>query len=254
MVEKTGMSFDLNYEFPLLIEVLPLDGERSLFKEYNQLGRPANPTRAKWIDQANLHNKLTSRVIEGSGLRNHVEVVSNTISTNSPMVVTFNTLTKGISEAFQNLDETNFEPYRKFLCEFVDYLATVRPETGYLPLSQRKAVRKDSIGDSGLVFGAYFRLAGNLFVAKDWQSRLDTLGNKYSGTDPADGGIWKGNLMSRSNPLWRDSVLILNAKSGTRQIANRADTRAFVYETLKNIVAFDKAETLIGHNLTVGPV
>jgi|GEM_PF-4742283 len=234
LVKNTGMSFDLNYEFPLLIEVLPLDGERSLFREYNQLGRPANPTRAKWIDQANLHNRLTSRVIEGSGLRGHVERVSNTISTNSPMVVTFNTLAKGISEAFQNLDETNFEPYRKFLCEFVDYLAMVRPETGYLPLSQRKVVRKDSIGDSGLVFGAYFRLAGNLFVAKDWQARLDTLGNEYSCTD--NGAIWKDNLMSRSNPLWRDTVLIFNPKSGNRQIANRTETRAFVYETLKSIV------------------
>lgn len=232
LVEVTGMSFDLNYEFPLLVEVLPLDGEhgeRSLFKEYNQLGRPANPTRSKWIDQADLHNKLTSRVMEGSGLRGHVEVVRNTISTNSPMVVTFNTLAKGVSEAFPDLDENNFEPCQKFLCEFVDYLATVRPETGYLPLSQRKGVRASSIGDSGLVFGAYFRLAGNLFVAKDWKSCLDRLGNQYCGT------AWQGDLMSRLNPLWFDTVLTLNPKTGTRQITNRTDTRAFVYETLKSV-------------------
>ncbi|MBI4338470.1 MAG: hypothetical protein HY680_00795 [Chloroflexi bacterium] len=236
LVEVTGMSFDLNYEFPLLVEVLPLDGERNLFKEYNQLGRPANPTRSKWIDQADLHNKLASRVMEDSGLRGHVEVVRNTISTNSPMVVTFNTLAKGVSEAFPDLDEMNFQAYRKFLCEFVDYLAKVRPETGYLPLSRRKGVRESSIGDSGLVFGAYFRLAGNLFIAKDWQSRLARLADKYSCTDPADGGIWKGDLMGRSNPLWRDTVLRLNPKSGNRQIANRTETRAFVYDKLKSMV------------------
>lgn len=234
IVKEKGIAFDPDsYEFPLMIEVLDLEQERGLFFEYNQLARPANPTRSKWVNQADQHNRLNSRVIEASTLNGHVEIVKNTISVNSPMVVTFNTLAKGLKEAFPDLDEENFGEIKDFLVSYIDCLTTIRSEIGYLPLSARKAARGSSIGDSALVFNAYMRLAGDLRLTSEWKTHLARLKDQYH---YAGGGVvWEGDLMSRENPLWKGTVL-LTGKSGKPQISNRNETRAYVYDKLREVV------------------
>ena len=234
VVQKTGRYFDMNsYEFPLVIETLDLSGESGLFYEYNQLGKPANPTRSRFINQASLHNRLAVEVEELSKLKGHVEVVSNNLSKNSSKVITFNTLSKGIQEGFPNLDESNFDDIRAYLVEFTNLLVEIRPETGYLPLSERLKVRESSIGDSALIYGAYFKIAGDLKGFSDWDSRLARLANEY--TFNSNGESWKGDLMSRPNPIWRQTVLI-PTKTGTLSIANRRDSRNHAVEVLQEVV------------------
>src|SRR5262249_13534617 len=166
--------FDVNaYEFPLLIEVLGFEGERGLFYEYNQLGQPANPTRSKWLNQADLHNRLTSLVIDMCQLKGHVELVTNNLSKNSTNVVTFNTQSPASATPIPQLDEENLLDISCYLVDFFDYLISVRPEVGYLPLAQRQQVRAEGIGDSGLAFLGYISLAGDLMGYENWQSYVD---------------------------------------------------------------------------------
>lgn len=222
------------YEFPLLIEVLDLREECGLFFEYNQLGKPANPTRSRWLNQADPHSALTSVVISNSKLDEHVELVTNNISKNSAKVVTFNALVTAVKAGFPELDESNPDEIRDYLVDFVDHLSEVRPETGYLPLGQRKQARESMIGDSAVAFYGYGKLAADLHGYSEWRWKLAKLGEPYRYTDD-DGDTWEGDLMSRDNPIWRGKVL-LEGKAGKLQISNNRETRQFIHERLREVV------------------
>ena len=233
---ELGLSFDEDkYEFPLIIEELDINGESGLFYEYNQLGKPANPTRSRFINQAPLHNKLASSVMEMSVLNGNVELVTNNLTRNTNKVMTFNTLAKGIEEGFPALDEGNFDETRNYLVAFVNLLAQIRPEVAYLPISERLKVREAAIGDSGLIFQTYFRLAGDLQAAPNWAERLQRLGKPHTVSDSEKGVSYDGDLMSRSNPIWKQTVLI-QSSNGKVSIANRKDTREYVYRELRKVV------------------
>ncbi len=232
-----GLSFNEDdYEFPLLIEELDISGESQLFYEYNQLGKPANPTRSRYINQVSLHNRMANAIMEGSVLKGNVELVTNNLTRNTNKVMTFNTLGKGIEQGFRSLDELTFDEVRVFLVEFVDSLAEIRPEVGYLPISERLRIRESTIGDSGLVFQAYFRLAGDLKSTPDWRQRLLRLGEPFVYLDDEGEVEYKSqDLMSRQNPLWRHTVLVESA-NGRVSIANRKDSREFAYRALREVV------------------
>ena len=237
LVRTRSYSFDFDdYEFPLLIEVLDLNEESKLFYEYNQLGKPANPTRSRWINQADLHSALASQVVALSKLRGHVELVTNNISKNSPKVVTFNALYTALRAGFPAVDDSNIEVLQQFMVEFVDQLVSIRPETGHLPLSERKLARENGIGDSALAFYGYGMLAGNLMGVAGWPKLLEKLGEPYHCA--TIGEVWHGDLMSRQNPIWEGKVLLRGA-GGRLQISNNRETRQFMHETLVRVAELD---------------
>ena len=234
-----GLTFDQDgYEFPLVIEELDLQGESGLFHEYNQLGKPANPTRRRFINQASLHNAIAARVMEGSVLKNNVETVTNNLTRNTNKVMTFNTLASGVQQGFKTLDEMNFEDTRNFLITFVNELSAIRPEVGYLPISERLKIREATIGDSGLIFQAYLRLAGDLQNYPNWPEMLEQLGEPFITRDDDGKILYQGDLMSRQNPLWRQTVLV-EGKNGRVSIANRTESREYAYRTLRDVVGID---------------
>lgn len=237
LVRTRGYNFDPDaYDFPLVIEVLDLDGERGLFYEYNQLGKPANPTRSRFINQADLHNSLATHVVESSVLKGHVELVTNNISRNSTKIATFNTLAKGVEEGFADLDDSNYEETKQYLVAFFNHLATIRSEMGYLDISARKRIRETSIGDTALVVQAYVKLAGDLFKSSDWSDRLSKLAISYIHKDG-----WSGDLMSRDNPLWLDGVLTPTT-SGSMSVTNRTQSKKYMHDSLRAIVGITTDE------------
>ena len=197
-------------------------------------------TRSRFIHQADLHNSLTSQVVDSSVLRDHVELVTNNISRNSTKIVTFNTLAKGVREGFPGLDETNFDVTKQYLVDFFNRLATIRSEMGYLDLSARKVIREKSIGDTALVVHAYVIIAGDLQRANipDWAERLSKLAKPYT----HEGG-WSGDLMSRDNPLWRDSVLT-PTKSGAMSVTNRTSSRKYMHDSLRELIDVKETEAV----------
>ena len=237
-----GLSFDADgYEFPLTIEQLDTSGEQELFYEYNQLGKPANPSRSRYVLQTHLPNKMTTNIMERDGSPISlatVEVVTNNLSRRSTKVATFNTLAKGIELGFPLLDEGNFDEIAGFLNEFTLELVKMRPEVGYLPISDRMQVRDSSIGDSGLIIQTYFRLAGALWDAQDdkWRERVSILGQTYCSKKDENGAVdYEGDLMSRKNPLWHQTVLV-QTKTGKYSVSNRSESREFAYHRLCSIV------------------
>ena len=174
--------------------------------------------------------------MDQSVLTGNVELVSNNLTRNTNKVMTFNTLSKGIELGFKTLDEDNFEEVRDFLVEYVDYLAQIRKEVGYLSISDRLKVREASIGDSGLVIQSYFRLAGELRGYQDWQARLQKLGEPFIQRDDMGQVEYQiEDLMSRDNKVWRGTVLMENA-NGKVGIANSRNSQEFVYQQLRKAV------------------
>ena len=242
--KELGLSFDADgYEFPLVIEQLDIPGEQGLFHEYNQLGKPANPSRNRVVYQKHLPNRMVTHIIEqdGSPIRQeNVELVTNNLSRRSTKVATFNTLGKGIEIGFPNLDEGNFDQIASFLDEFVVELAKARPEIGYLPISDRMQVRDTSIGDSGLIIQTYFRLAGALWEVKDntWLERVGAWGKPYCFKDENGAIVHEGDLMSRKNPLWHQNVL-MRTNSGKYSVSNRRSSMEFAYHKLRAIAGLE---------------
>jgi hypothetical protein len=125
------------------------------------------------------------------------------------------------------------------LKHYLNYLSTVRPEVGYLPLAQRQKVRADGIGDSGLAFLGYIALAGELIGAPDWQVYVDRLGQPYRHLqENSDEVAWEGDLMSRENSLWLGTVLI-SGRSGNLSVINQKASRAFMHEALRQVVGWN---------------
>ena len=242
--KELGLSFDADgYEFPLVIEQLDIPGEQGLFHEYNQLGKPANPSRNRVVYQKHLPNRMVTRIIERDGSpigKENVELVTNNLSRRSTKVATFNTLGKGIEIGFPNLDEGNFDHIASFLDEFVVELAKARPEIGYLPISDRMQVRDTSIGDSGLIIQTYFRLAGALWKANDgtWYERVGAWGKPYCFKDENGTVVYEGDLMSRKNPLWHQNVL-MRTQSGKLSVSNRRSSMEFAYHQLRTIAGLE---------------
>ena len=132
----------------------------------------------------------------------------------------------------------NFEDTRNFLITFVNELSAIRPEVGYLPISERLKIREATIGDSGLIFQAYLRLAGDLQNYPNWPEMLEQLGEPFITRDDDGKILYQGDLMSRQNPLWRQTVLV-EGKNGRVSIANRTESREYAYRTLRDVVGID---------------
>ena len=86
------------------------------------------------------------------------------------------------------------------------------------------------------MFQTYFRLAGDLKVMPDWRERLERLSSPYVSRDN-EGNIdfEVEDLMSRQNPLWRQTVLVESA-NGRVSIANRKDSREYAYRQIRKMV------------------
>lgn len=235
LILETGHDLDpWSYEWVLVIYAVSRDAEPTIFNESNNLGKPANQTRIKYLYQADPHNRLAMALAQHSVLANHVEIVNNSISINSPKIVTFNILQKGLKEAFPIVDDGNFKNIEAFLFQYIQRLSEVRQELGPMPLSKRKPLREQLVIDSGAFWNSYLRLAGALYEVPDWSDRLVFLGEPFSvDRVEADGKKtkWCGDLFARTNPHWRGPVLA-EGVNGKMTIINRVDSRKFIYESL----------------------
>jgi len=238
LILETGHDLDpWEYEWVLVIYTVSRDAEPTIFNESNNLGRPANQTRIKYLYQADPHNRLAMSLAQHSVLANHVEIVSNSISVNSPKLVTFSILQKGLKEAFPIVDDGNFKDIEEFLFKYLQRLSEIRIELGPLPLSQRKPLREQLVIDSGAFWNSYLHLAGALYEVEDWAERLTFFGETFNfDRIETDGKTthWCGDLFARDNPHWHGPVLIKSA-SGKLTIINRGDSRRYIYDSFRKM-------------------
>ncbi len=176
---------------------------------YNTRGEKVNDSAAKFAWQETAGQRLARRLVDGTphlGIDN-VEVLSNTVSANSPKLATFNTFARGLELYWHGepLNEAEEREQAEFLVHFWNQLVGVRPEYGRLTKAARQEARKRSV--SGTAVSIH-----ELIVAASELHRSGTdIGSVLS---PAERALWSSTarasitsptttLCGRSSGRWR---------------------------------------------------
>lgn len=193
---------------------------------FNQEGDPVNATAAKFRHQDTPAQRLARALVDGSphlGAKN-VEVLSNSVSKNSPKLTSFNTISLAIEQSWQHTpfdgNEAEMTAQTQWLVEAWDALVKVRPEFGYTGLKQRQQWRQESVASTALsVHGAIAVLAA-IYPTKDFDV-LAKLSTRVPLVDDAGRPVLDGggqprsvDLFSVENPMWEKEGILVHGKNG----------------------------------------
>ncbi|MBI4336904.1 MAG: hypothetical protein HY683_03640 [Chloroflexi bacterium] len=232
-------SYNPRRSYGLVIYTDPVDGEAHRFYVYNFKGWRVPTSTAHFIESKTaiplLHSRLARALMERSVVlgANNVEILSNHLSRNSAKLVTFGTLVDALRGAFPNVTEGDYyDEVLGYLLDYLSELGHVRPnELALLSVARRQQVRDASVADQAVMWHGYIRLAARLRELKpdEWRQALSAFGREY--VYAANGKKYKGDLFSRSNPLWSDKEVIAQGKTGPRVVNNR-QSRQGTFEAL----------------------
>lgn len=182
---------------------------------YNQEGDPVNATAAKYRHQDSLAQGIARMLMDRSqhlGAKN-VEVMSNRVSASSNKLCSFNTLSLAIEKLWPHVpfdgDEAETERQAEYLVKMWDALVAVRPEYGFVDLSQRRAWRASSIAGSAVSIHGIVDLAAQLYPGDDF-SVLEGLTRPVTLREEA--AVKRVDLFSYDNPAWTDAGVLVRTK------------------------------------------
>jgi len=206
------------------------DESKHLFWRYNQVGEKVSNTVAKATYAGTNHQKLAKEFMLRSmhlGLDN-IETKFDTVSKNSPKLVSFGTLSGAIESNWSGdpYDEKALDEQVKFLIDFWDALVAYRPELGRVPLSVRQAGRGVSLAATAVAMHGYIAVADHLYRrgSRDF-TLLAALTEKV--TMPAKGFRHNAgdviDMFDYDNPEWQKRGVLVQAtdKKGVTKLTTR---------------------------------
>ncbi len=218
---QRGSGFDVSRPVSVRIYNVSAEEENRIFFAMNQEGRPADPTRSKWLHRVG-PAKLAGAFVEASPhLRDNVDTVRDRLSRRNPRICAFGTLSGAFDDHWKDLEggDAAIPDQVDFLVRFWDKLVTVRPELAKLDLNRRQEVRKASLVDSAIAIRAYVGIARRMQKEGRELDALDKLA-------PANGQ----DFFSRKNPLWEQIGVLVPTKSkkdGTMTLQLRNARQAY---------------------------
>ena len=220
-----GSGFDLLRRFSVRIYHVSAEDEARIFYALNQEGRPADPTRSKWLYPKETSARIARELVRRSshlGAEN-VDTVRDRLSRRNPRLAAFNTLANAIGSAWPDVEPTEEADVLAYLLAYWDALVAVLPDLGRLDLASRRSVRESSLLDSGVAIHAYVRLARRMHAARTPFPALARL------AEPVDGMDGPMPFLSRANPEWaRRGVLIPSRRrDGSVDLALRNARQSF---------------------------
>lgn len=227
-------------QYGLVVYTDDYEGEAHRSYVYNALGWKVSGSTASYLESKtqspNVHVKLARELMERSPILGHenVEILKNNLHRNSAKMVTFQTLSNGIREAFAEIPEDQYKDVLEQLVRFVGAMHRIRPnEIGLLDLSRRKRARERSLSDSPPLWSAYFRLAERIFAGKfpGWEEKLNLFNNEYSN------GTFRGDFFSLQNPAWEKHNVVALGPKGP-QVRNNPQARRGAYELVCELFGF----------------
>ena len=136
-------------------------GEAHRSYVYNALGWKVSGSTASYLESKtqspNVHVKLARELMERSSVLRHenVEILKNHLPRHSAKMVSFNTLSQALRDAFPDVTDEHYQDVLNHLVRFVDALSQIRPnEIALLDASLRKRYRETSIADSAPLWSA----------------------------------------------------------------------------------------------------
>lgn len=212
--KNPAQTFDLSTRFAVRVWFATSEEEDRLFHVYNQIGEKVNDTVAKFQYQSTAHQRIAKLLMVGShhlGLDN-VEVQSNTVSANSNKLVAFNTLSQAVETFWSGdpVDEAGEKAEARYLIDFWDELATVRPEFGRLSKTERQQVRGVSVAGTAVSIHGVIALADSMRTSGASLTKLSALKSTVSIDE--DGVERAVDYFNYDNPLWLSIGVLALAK------------------------------------------
>lgn len=229
-------TFKLETRFATRIWIANDDLASRVGSDYNTRGDKVNDTAAKFAYQDSAEKRIARQLLQASqhlGIDN-VEVLKNSVSASSSKLVAFNTLSQAM-ESFWTAEPLNLveeETQVKFLTDFWDALAAVRPEFGRMSKVHRLTVRGSSMAGTALSIHGVIAVANELYARNlDPSVILAPLGEPvYVGGEPVD-------YFSYDNPVWVKigALVEVEDKEGNvrKQLRMSFQSRRAIAEELK---------------------
>lgn len=205
------------YYISVVIEMLDEESAKSLFSEYCLKGLKINKSRGEFLNVEDNTNKLCREIIRKSDLNNRVEVISTSIKSSSPNVITFGVLSKIIKDNYSPQTKKEIEEQSEYLTLFIDCLFETFPEIlASKDLNERNDLRKTFLTMEPLAWSGYIKISKHL-QDKNKEEILNILSKLNKEIEYKD---WKGYFLQKNNPIFskvmREGLKIINTStSGT---------------------------------------
>lgn len=239
--------FSIDREFKIEMYFLSREDEGNYFFDKNQRPRPTAKSKAYDLTTQDDLSVLAKRTISHSeNLTRGVNRVTDRLSRRAPHFMTLSTLREMMRTyaGTEEVDETEMEGLAVVAADFLDLLATIRPE---LRASHNtRPSNEDSLASAAVMLHGYAALMRDygLSVAEsglgraheDWSQRLDPL--RPSAQFQADG--WHGDFLSKQNPVWESvGVIKKDPETGRLTVTNTGGTRTRTGRVLRRYVSGD---------------
>lgn len=243
--EHAGFTPD-TYDLILIITLTDKRGEGESHYEHNELITKSSSTRRAFLEggEISLANWIVHELIRlNETTRELVEVYENSISGNSPKIITFSTFAKGIEEGWSawSSQSTKGEVARQ-IDSALRMAREEVPEWGLLPFARRRVERQTALYSQAIVQRAMLRIFGEWHAINQhdgpphnwerWRSLLSRLKQPYTHSD------YTGEFLSRENPLFfAEPGGIYQLSKGARQRKQTADKQgtAFALDPLRDL-------------------
>lgn len=265
--EHAGFRPD-TYELVLLVTLTDKRGEGESHYEHNELITKSAATRRAFLEGGEVsHANWTVHELMrlNSTTRELLEVYEKSISANSPKIVTFSTLAKGIEEGWHAYLSTETRPAVAAQLDTILRMAREEvPEWGLLPFGRRRLERERSLYSQAIVQRAMLRIYGEWYATNErdgtpgdwerWRPFLRRLKTQHSYRS------FQGEFLSRENPLFYEEgggIYQLNKSARLRKerclrtetsfelnplqdltVQNTRLSLDFMFEQLRNYLAY----------------
>jgi hypothetical protein len=236
-------NFDSERQFTVDVYFMSRRDEAEYFFQKNWLTQQVDRSKSYDLTEQDALSVLAKRVIEQSpSLTGNVNRVTDRLAASNPQVITLSTLREVMLSAVgtESLTSDEIDFLAPVIARFWEMLAEVRPELGHLEVDQRRESRRESMAAQAVLMHGYAELLRRFLsdvqehdieaAAADWASRVERLqaDAAYRHSQPE----WRGDFLSRQNPLWKELGVIQQTKSGGEAVSNVRQTRQQVGRAL----------------------
>ena len=221
------------YRYNVVIEMMDEFQACNLFAEYSLLPTKISKTRSEFLNVKSLNNIIIRNLMNDSEsiLFDKIDTISTSLKGKNSNVVTFSTMSNAIGQYFFPVSRDEAIKISKFLIKAFNQIGEYWPQHfGNVDYQIRQALRKESMVIEPLMFYGWISLFAKIYDRQDWRDIL------YKLKDDIEVNGWKGNITSKSNPMWESlfrvkgqDKLIVNNTSTQKQIS-----RLFVKKLIPN--------------------
>lgn len=244
--EHAGFS-PTTYELVLMITLTDTQGEGESHYEHNELITKSSSSRRAFLEGGELShpNWVAHELLRlNSVTKELVEIYETKISTNSPKIITFSALARGIQDGWKDRLSTST---RGDIAQALNAMLTMAreeiPEWGPLPFSQRRTEREQYLYSQAIVQRSMLRIFADWYglneddnQGQDWERWRPTVKKLKSTFTRHD---FSGHYLSRQNPLFfaeeGGGIYQLNKRARDRKTDTRRNGQLFKLDPLGDL-------------------